>query len=79
MQTREPVYEWVYTDKQQVVWFVDRKRVEYIAVDTNTSGISKEARETLQQKITTGGLLGAAIGGFAAGMLLLGESLGLKD
>ena len=79
MQTRERVYEWIYTDKQQVVWFVDRKRVEYIAVDTNTSGTTKETRETLQQKLTTGGLLGAAIGGFAAGMLLMGESLGLKD
>jgi hypothetical protein len=79
MQTRERVYEWIYTDKQQVVWFVDRKRVEYVTVDTNTSGTTKEARETLQQKLTTGGLLGAAVGGFAAGMLLLGESLGLKD
>ena len=79
MQTRERVYEWIYTDKQQVVWFVDRKRVEYIAVDTDTSGTTKETRETLQQKLTTGGLLGAAMGGFAAGMLLMGESLGLKD
>lgn len=79
MQTRERVYEWLYSERQQVVWFVDRKRVEYVAVDTNTSGTTKEARETLQRKLTTGGILGAAVGGFAAGMLLLGESVGLTD
>jgi hypothetical protein len=79
MQTRQPVYEWIYAEKQQVVWFVDRQRVEYVAVDTDTSGATKESRERLQQKLITGGILGAAIGGFTAGMLLLGEALGLKD
>jgi hypothetical protein len=79
MQTRERVYEWIYTEEQQAVWFADRQRVEYVAVDTNTSGTPKETREVLEQKLMTGGILGAAVGGFAAGMLLLGESLGLKD
>jgi hypothetical protein len=79
IQTRQPVYEWIYTEKQQVVWFVDRQRVEYVAVDTDTSGTTKESRERLQQKLVTGGALGAALGGFTAGMLLLGKSLGLKD
>lgn len=79
IQTRQRVYEWIYVEKQQLVWFMDRQRVEYVAVDTDTSGMTKEARETLRQKVLTGGALGAAIGGFAAGMLLLGESLGLKD
>jgi hypothetical protein len=79
IQTRQRVYAWIYREKQQFVWFVDRQRVEYVAVDTDTSGMTRETRETLQQKVVTGGALGAAIGGFAAGMLLLGETLGLKD
>jgi hypothetical protein len=79
IQTRQRVYEWIYTEKQQVVWFVDRQRVEYIAVDTDTSGTTKESREMFQQKLIAGGLLGAVVGGFAAGMLVLGETLGLKD
>ena len=79
VQTRQRVYEWIYTEKQQVVWFVDRQRVEYVAVDTDTSGATKESRENFQQKLVTGGILGVAIGGFTAGMLLLGETLGLKD
>jgi hypothetical protein len=79
IQTRQRVYEWIYTEKQQLVWFLDRQRVEYVAVDTDTSGMTKETRETLQQKVVTGGGLGAVIGGFAAGMLLLGETLGLTD
>ena len=79
IQTRQRVYEWIYTEKQQLVWFLDRQRVEYVAIDTDTSGMTKETRETLQQKVVTGGGLGAVIGGFAAGMLLLGETLGLTD
>jgi hypothetical protein len=79
VQTRQQVYEWIYTEKQQVVWFVDRQRVEYVAVDTDTSGATKESRERLQQKLIAGGLLGVVVGGFAAGMLVLGETLGLKD
>jgi hypothetical protein len=79
IQTRQPVYEWIYTEKQQVVWFVDRQRVEYIAVDTDTSGATKESREKFQQKLIAGGALGVVVGGFTAGMLLLGEALGLKD
>lgn len=79
VETRQKVYEWIYVEKQQMVWFVDGKQVDYVAVDTNTSGLSKETRETQQQKLTQGGILGATIGAFAAGMLLLGESLGLKN
>ena len=79
IQTRQPVYSWIYTEKQQVVWFADRQRVEYVAVDTDTSGATKESRERFQQKLITGGALGVVIGGFTAGMLLLGETLGLKE
>ena len=78
-QTRQRVYEWLYTEQEQVVWFVDGKRVDYVAVDTDSSGLAKETRETLQRKLVTGGLLGVLVGGVAAGMLLLGETLGLKD
>jgi hypothetical protein len=53
--------------------------VEYVAVDTDTSGATKESRERLQQKLITGGALGVVIGGLTAGMLLLGEALGLKE
>jgi hypothetical protein len=53
--------------------------VEYVAVDTDTSGMTKESRETIQKKLTAGGILGVAIGGFAAGLLALGNTLGIKD
>ncbi|HEY7490189.1 MAG TPA: hypothetical protein VIH59_03665 [Candidatus Tectomicrobia bacterium] len=78
-ETRQPVYEWIYTEQEQVVWFVDGQRVDYVAVDNDSSGLPKETRETLQRKFVAGGLLGGAIGGVAAGMLVLGNKLGLKD
>ena len=79
LHTRQPVYEWLYNDQDDVIWFVEGKRVEYVAVDTNPSGLPKETRETIQQKAVTGGILGIVVGGFAAGFLLLGDTLGLKD
>jgi hypothetical protein len=78
-QTRQRVYEWIYTEQEQVVWFVDGKRVDYVAVDTNSSGLDKETRETLQRKLVTGGLLGTVVGGVATGVLTLGGKLGLRD
>jgi hypothetical protein len=78
-QTRQTVYEWIYEEQVQVIWFVDGERVEYVAVDTNTSSRSKETRETTQRKLKTGAALGAVVGGVAAGFMLLGDSLGLKD
>lgn len=79
LHTRQPVYEWLYDDQDEIIWFVEGKRVEYVAVDTNPSGLRKETRETIRQKAVTGGVLGVVVGGFAAGLLLLGDSLGLKD
>jgi hypothetical protein len=79
VETRQRVYAWIYTEQEQVVWFVDGQRIDYVAVDTNSSGMTKESRETLQHKVVTGGLLGGLVGGVAAGMLLLGSELGLKD
>lgn len=79
LHTRQQVYEWIYDEQDQVIWFVAGKRVDYVAVDTNTSRQTKETREMLRSKLTTGGLLGTVVGGFAAGFLLLGDSFGLKN
>jgi uncharacterized protein YaeQ len=79
LHTRQRVYEWIYEEQEQIVWFVDGKRVEYVAVDTNSSSLTKETRETVHHKLVSGGVLGTVIGGFATGILLLGDSLGLKN
>jgi hypothetical protein len=78
-ETRQPVYEWIYLEREEIVWFVERQRVEYVTVDTNTSGFTKEARETLEKKAVAGGVLGAVVGSVAAGMILFGNALGLRD
>src|SRR5215471_17632681 len=79
LQTRQRVYEWVYLKRDQVVWFVDGKRVDYVTVDANSSGLTKETRGTLKDKLLAGGAVGAAIGGVAAGLLILGSKVGLRD
>ncbi|MEE8291092.1 MAG: hypothetical protein V3U27_09005 [Candidatus Tectomicrobia bacterium] len=76
---RQRVYEWLYEEQKQIVWFVDGQRVEYIVVDTGTSAKTKTAREVLGRKVVTGGVLAGVIGGVAAGFLALSETLGLKD
>lgn len=79
IDTRQKVYEWIYLEQSEVVWFVDRERVDYVAVDTSTSPLSKPTRETMEQKAVKGGIMGTLVGGVAAGFLLFGENLGLKD
>ena len=79
LDTRQRVYAWVYLAREQVVWFVEGKRVEYVTVDTDASEFTKETRQTLQDKLTVGAAVGVAIGGVAAGALLLGDKLGLKN
>ena len=79
LETRQRVYEWVYLKHDQVVWFVDGKRVDYVTVDADSSGLTKETRQTLKDKLITGGAVGAAIGGVAAGLLILGSKVGLRD
>ena len=79
VQTRQRVYEWVYLKGERNVWFLDGTRVDYVAVDADNSGFTKESRETLKDKLTTGGVVGGAVGGVAAGFLLLGKKLGLRD
>ena len=79
VQTRQRVYEWVYLKSERNIWFLDGTRVDYVAVDADNSEFTKESRETLQNKLTTGGVVAGAVGGVAAGFLLLGKKLGLRD
>jgi hypothetical protein len=79
LQTRQRVYEWVYLKTERNVWFVDGTRVDYVTVDAGSSTFTKESRETLQDKLMTGGIVGGVVGGVAAGFLLLGPKLGLRD
>lgn len=79
LETRQRVYEWVYLAREQTVWFVEGKRVDYVAVDAGPSAFTKETRQTLRDKLTTGGIVGAAVGGVAAGAILFGDKLGLRD
>jgi hypothetical protein len=79
LQTRQRVYEWVYLQAEQNVWFVDGTRVDYVTVDADSSAFTKESRETLQDKLTTGGILGGVIGGVAAGLIILVPKLVSND
>lgn len=77
--TRERVYAWVYEPSNQVLWFVDGQRVDYVEVDSNTLPLSQAAQQTLKQKAFAGGVLAGAVGALATGFVLLGEDIGLKD
>ena len=71
LETRQRVYEWVYLKAERNVWFVDGTRVDYVTVDADSSAFTKESRETLQDKLTTGGILAGVVGGVAAGFIIL--------
>lgn len=79
MLTRQRVYAWIYQENEQIVWFVDSQRVEYVAVDTNTSSVPQASREVTKEKLTAGGALAGAVGGIAAGFIALSESIGLRE
>ena len=79
VETRQRVYEWIYLKAERNVWFVEGTRVDYVTVDADNSAFTKESREILQDKLTTGGVVAGVVGGVAAGFLLLGPKLGLKD
>ena len=74
VQTREPVYEWIYMQPFRTVWFSSGSQVDYVKVDTNVSRRTTASREALVGKLTTGGLLGGAIAGIALGTVaFIGE------
>jgi hypothetical protein len=77
LQTRQRVYEWIYLKAERNEWFVEGAHIDYVTVDADTAPFTKESRETVQDKLTTGGIVAGAVGGFAAGVLLLGPKLGL--
>ena len=79
LHTRQRVYEWLYHESNRIVWFVDGKRVDYVAVDAKVSGLTKETRETANKKLTEGGILAGIVGGITAGVLIFGKNLGLKE
>ena len=57
VETRKPVYAWIYTDPQaavEVVWFVDGKRVENIAVDSDLSAFSSTTRRRTRIALLVG-------------------------
>jgi hypothetical protein len=57
VETRHPVYAWIYTDTGEaveVVWFVDGKRVENIAVDSDPSAFSSTTRRRARYAILGG-------------------------
>ena len=79
LQTRQRVYEWIYLKTERNVWFVDGTRVDYVTVDAGGSAFTKESRETLQDKLTTGGIVGGVVGGIAAGFIILVPKLVSND
>ena len=79
VETRQRVSEWVYLKGERNVWFLEGTRVDYVAVDADSSAFTKESREILQDKLITGGVVGGVVGGVAAGFLVLGPKLGLRD
>jgi hypothetical protein len=79
VETRQRVYQWVYLKDERNVWFLEGTRVDYVAVDADSSPFTKESREILKDKLITGGVVGGVVGGVAAGFIVLGPKLGLKD
>ena len=74
VQTREPVYEWIYMQPFRTKWFSGGSQVDYVEVDTNISGRTTASREALVGKLKTGGLLASAIAGMAMGTVaFIGE------
>jgi hypothetical protein len=57
VETREPVYAWIYADETEavdVVWFVDGKAVDAIAVDSDTSAYSSTTRRRARYALLIG-------------------------
>jgi hypothetical protein len=57
VETREPVYAWIYADETEavdLVWFVDGKVVDAIAVDSDTSAYSSTTRRRARYALLIG-------------------------
>lgn len=62
VETRKPVYAWIYTgegDAVDLVWFIDGKVMDVIAVDSDTSAYSSTTRRRVRYALLIG--TGAAI------------------
>lgn len=77
--TRDRVYTWIYEAPNQVIWFVEGQRVDYVEVDANTLSLSRAEQQTLKQKAFASGVVAGAVGALATGFILLGEEIGLKN
>jgi hypothetical protein len=57
VETREPVYAWIYadeTDAVDLVWFVDGKVMDAIAVDSDTSAFNSTTRRRVRYALLIG-------------------------
>lgn len=79
VETRQPIYAWLYEKEGPIVWFVEGKRVDYAPVDPHPSALTRDERVTVKRKVVTGSVLTGVVGGVAAGMLIFAPQLGLQD
>ena len=57
VETRKPVYAWIYTGEGEtvdLVWFVEGKRVDAIAVDSDSSSFSSTTRRRARYALLIG-------------------------
>lgn len=57
VETRKPVYAWIYAGESEavdLVWFVDGRQVEVIAVDSDTSAYSSTTRRRVRYALLIG-------------------------
>jgi hypothetical protein len=57
VETRDPVYAWIYGDSGEavdIVWFVDGKRADNLAVDTDPSAFSSTTRRRTRIALLVG-------------------------
>jgi hypothetical protein len=69
VETRDVVHAWIYGDSGEsveVIWFVDGKRAEDIAVDSNPSAFSS----TTRRRARLGALVGTGVVVLPAVLLL---------
>lgn len=52
---RQRVYEWIYTNPVQLVYFMEGKRVDYVMVDDNPTPLNEYQKRSLFWTGVTGG------------------------